>query len=263
MGRAPGSLRVVWLSRSGLVPAGLALLAWLACTAPAPYVIAPGQEGAPGVRRVLLCPMNVALALPSEIAEGAAPVQREIVAYLEARDLQVERLGLRSARQRWRAAAVEAKQQGATQAATLFVQGLAKQHEFDALVMPSLISYAVRVTDNRGSWDGVSRRMAMVNVPRQGGVRATDTFSKGVALGGVTGDVPVTSLHVMVFSRDGERLFEGRGGLDYVHEIDLEGARETYRYHLRRKPHLLEEPEIVREGIEIAFDPYLPPPTGR
>jgi hypothetical protein len=63
-----------------------------------------------------------------------------------------------------------------------------------------------------------------------------------------------------VFSAQGERVFEGMGGLDFIHDIDLAPARQSYHYDLRRKVRLLGDPKLVREGVEIAFGPYLPPP---
>jgi hypothetical protein len=66
----------------------------------------------------------------------------------------------------------------------------------------------------------------------------------------------VTSVHVLVFSRTGERIFEGRGGFGFVHDIDLSPAsRGKFQYQLRDLAHDIDE---IREGIAIAFDPYLP-----
>lgn len=240
-----------------LVPA-LWLAAALGCTAPAPHYIAEGQEGAPGVHRVLLCPANLALALDAEISGGVEPVQQQLVAYLEAQGLEVERLGLREGRSRWRNAVAQAKQEGAPAAGTaFFARGLAEGRDFQALLMPSLLLFSVRVTDSSGTWDGVRRRLAMVNRPSRGSPDSADTFSKGVSYGGITGNAMATSLHVMVFSRDGKRVFEGRGGLDFVQEIDLAGAND-YHWEFRMKPGLLRDPEVVREGVEIALSPYLP-----
>ena len=253
--------------RCGLFPAsaagwrvfgGLLALALLGCTAPAKYYVAAGHEGAPGVSSVLLCPLNVAVSLPAEIASGAEPVYRELAAYLGAQNLQVEQLSLPEARRRWRAAAAEAAQTGSKDAMAIFARRLGEWLGFDAMLMPSLILHSVRVTDSSGTWDGVRRRVAMVNLPGRGmGVEA-DTFTKGVVFGGINGSVMATSLHVMAFSPDGQRLFEGQGGFDFAQEADLGGAR-TYNWELRMKSGLLRNPEILREGVEIALGPYLPP----
>jgi hypothetical protein len=204
--------------------------------------------------------MNLFLSLPSEISDGAAPAQSQIVAYLAERDLSVERLDLGAGRRELRRAAAEAERRGAPGSAReIFVQALAQQRRFEALVKPSLLLHTVQVTDSSGSWNGVRRRLRMTNAPSRGIGRSDDTFSKGVAAGGISGDVMATSLHVMVFSPQGERVFEGIGGLDFVHDLDLAGARETWSFDLRRRSDLLADPALLREGVEIAFGPYLPP----
>src|SRR4030095_8425807 len=81
----PGAWPALALSAAG---------ALLACTTPAKYFVAPGQEGAPGLRRVLLSPMNLLWALPAEISDGVQPVERALIANLEARGLEVTRLEL-------------------------------------------------------------------------------------------------------------------------------------------------------------------------
>lgn len=234
----------------------------LGCTAPAPYYLAPGQGGAPGVRRILLCPPNLALALRPEISDAVPAVHQTLVAYLEARGLEVEPLDPREGRRRWREAVTEARRQDSPSATALFVQGLAEGREFQALMMPSLLLHVVRVVDNSGTWDGVRRRMTMVNEPSRGAGVEADTFTKGVAYGGISGDVLATSLHVLVFSPDGQRTFEGRGGLDFVQEIDLADAH-GWDWQLRTKRRVLGDAEALREGVAIALAPFLPPRAPR
>jgi hypothetical protein len=255
--RAVQACRVV-----GRLLANAAVAPLLACTASAPHYVAPGHEGAPGLERVLLCPMNLAQSLPAEIAGGAPPVERELLAQLAARGLELERLDLGTGRDVWRAAVAEARSEGAKSAGAYFARRLAERRDFQALLLPSLISRTVRVTDNSGSWDGVRRRMNMVNLPSRGTAGSTDTFSKGVFMGGVTGAVLATSLHVVVFSREGERIFEGVGGIDFVHEIDLSRARADFDYDLRPRDDLPGSAEAVHEGVAIALGPYLPPLPG-
>jgi hypothetical protein len=240
--------------------------ALLGCTAPAPYFVAPGHEGAPGVRRVLLCAPNIALALPAEIASGAEPVHQELAAYLEGQGLEVEHLGLSEGRWRWERSGAEVDRQGSTgsadAAAAIFVKDMAERREFDVLIMPSLILRSVQVTDSSGTWDGVRRRVNQVNAPSMGIAGSTDTFTKGLAYGGISGDLMAASLHLAVFSPDGQRVFEGSGGLDFIQEADLMDARSR-GWDLRIKRHPLRNPEVVREGVEIALAPYLPPRSER
>jgi hypothetical protein len=210
----------------------------------------------------LLCPLNVAVSLPAEIASGAEPVYRELSAYLGDQGLQVEHLNPMEARRRWGEAAAEARRTGSKDAAAIFARDLGEWLEFDALLMPSLILHSVRVTDNSGTWDGVRRRVKMVNLPSRGMGGSADTFTKGIAFGGISGSVLASSLHVTAFSRDGRLVFEGQGGFDFTQEADLSSAY-SWKGELRRKPGLLKDPEVLREGVEIALGPYLPPRDDR
>jgi hypothetical protein len=210
----------------------------------------------------LLCPLNVAVSLPAEIASGAEPVYRELAAYLGEQGLQVEHLNLTEARRRWGEAAAEARRTGSKDAAAIFARGLGEWLEFDAMLMPSLILQSVQVYDNSGTWDGVRRRVAMVNLPSRGRGVEADTLTKGIAFGGISASVLATSLHVTAFLRDGRLVFEGQGGFDFAQEADLSGAHRR-SWELRRKPGLLKNPEVLREGVEIALGRYLPPRDDR
>jgi hypothetical protein len=211
------------------------------------------------VRRVLLCPLNVTLALPSEISGESRFVEREIEGYLGKHGLEVQKLGLSETRGRWQRAAAEAKHTGSKDAGEIFVKDLRGSREFDAVVLPSLILRSVSVTDSSGTWDGVRRMVSMVNLPHRGQGGEAGTLSKGIALGGISGAVMAASLHVMAYLADGQRVFEGIGGLDFVQEADLGGASRS-SWELRMSPSRLRRPAVLSEGVEIAFGPFLPPP---
>ena len=255
--------------RSSGPPAALAralaftalVAAAVACASGSSNRISDEDAGAPGVRRILLCPLNLVLGLRSEIQSGAQPVDREIVDYLELQGRVVVRIGVLEGRQQWKQAFADAKAAGSlTSAARRFVERLAQKHEFDALVMPSLILLQTRALDGEASWDGVTRKMRMVNTPEKGVDRDDSTFTKGVAYGGVTGPAWVTSLHVLVFARDGHKVFEGRGGIDFVQEVKVINADKASRWEPRPNSSLFEDRTLVREGVERAFEPYLVPP---
>jgi hypothetical protein len=71
----------------------------------------------------------------------------------------------------------------------------------------------------------------------------------------------VISLHVLVSSRDGQRIFEGRGGIDFLHEVELLDGGRSFRYELRPNDSLFVDRERLREGVVHAFSPYLAPAT--
>jgi hypothetical protein len=204
--------------------------------------------------------MNLVRALPAEISDGAAPVEKALLAHLKGRDLEVSRLDLARGRELWGQAVLEAQKQGSKDAVRFFVHRLAEGNDFEVVMVPSLITRKVMVTDNSGTWDGVRRSMTVVNAPSRGIGGSTDTFTKGVFAGGVSGDMLATSLHLMVFSRQGERVFEGTGGFDFVHEADLSAAYQ-YKVSFRRRAKLPGSPEVVREGVAIALGTYLPLPS--
>ena len=241
--------------------AWLALASLVACAAPAPNRVADGERGAPGVRRILLAPPNLVVALRPEIQSGAAPVDREVAAYLESQGREVLRLGLIEGRRLWKESVAEAKAAGALErGAGIFVAKLARERDFDALVMPSLILLRTSMDASNASWDGVSRRMKIVNAPSGGVGTDQNTLAEGVAYGGLSAPAWVTSLHVLVFARDGRRVFEGRGGIEFLHEIDLIDEGRSYRYELRPSSSIFLDRGLLREGVVRAFEPYLIPP---
>lgn len=223
--------------------------------------LVPGNEGAPGVKRVLLSSPNTVITLPAEMGGLAEPLREQIDAYLDFHDRDARWLDLYESRQLWENAVNAAKQSGAVEKAPVFfAQQADERYDFDAIVMPSVLVHQTRALEGRAQWDGVTRQMQLMNAPQmpRGGWRST--FAEGVAAGGVAGDVMVTSVHVLIFSRSGERVFEGRGGFGFVHDVDLSRIRETYKFQYQMRD-LAGDIDAMREGIALAFDPYLPQPA--
>jgi hypothetical protein len=221
-------------------------------------ILVPGNEGAPGVKRFLVCAPNTVIALPAELQDVTGSLRGQVDAYLHFHDRQTQWLDLPESRRVWEQAMSAAKEKGALEKTpVLFAEQLDALYDFDAIVMPSILVHEARAVDGSAGWNGVSRRMQLVNAPALPVGRAQDTFAEGVRYGGVTGDVPVTSVHVLVFSRTGERIFEGRGGFAFVHDADMSNARGKWIWHTRIRD-LAADIDAMREGIAIAFHPYLP-----
>jgi hypothetical protein len=218
-----------------------------------------GHEGAPGVEIFLLLPMNVVITLVPELEDAAAILETEVAEFLRQNGRAVHELSFGEARSEWVAAAKEVTSRGwelsFDRNVAVFAERMLQSHDFDAMVMPAVIGRDIRVSGSFGRWDGVSRRFPTRNEPR-----LKPGQSGGVVGHGFAGTFMGASLHVMVFTRDGSRVFEGRGGLDFVHYADLSTALETWRWEIHRRDDFLEDPEIVREGIRLAFEPYLGPP---
>jgi hypothetical protein len=225
--------------------------AFAACASDPANQIALGHAGAPGVGRILLCPMNLVVALRPEIQNGSQPVDHEVVGYLESQGKQVSRLGLIDGRKLWKQAVADAKAAGEiTLAPKFFTASLAQNHAFDAVVMPSLILLQTRMDASVASWDGVTRRLNLVDAPNQG----TSPSS------GLSGPAWVASLHVLAFDAGGVKVFEGRGGIDFVQEIEIFTAGRSVRSRMRPNASIFRDSTRVNEGVVQAFTPWLTPP---
>jgi hypothetical protein len=232
----------------------------LGCAGTPDNEIAPGHEGAPGVHRFLVCAPNTALALPAELGDGAAALRAGIEEYLLQHDREVEWVDLYQGKHLLRRALDRAKEEGrADEAPALFAEELSQHFDFQVLVMPSILVQRVRTRNSWASWDGVKRRMRTLNAPRGPSGRGQSTLAEGVAHGGISGDMLVTSVHVVIFSPEGEKIFEGRGGLEFLHDIDLSAVDKSSTFELSMRDDLFTERELLQEGIGIAFTPYLPP----
>jgi hypothetical protein len=237
------------------------LLLLLACASSPDNTLVPGNEGAPGVQRFLVCAPNTLIALPAELQDATGALREQVDAYLRFHGRQAQWLDLYESKRLWTAALDAAKAQGSVeQAPAIFAQKAGELHEFDAIVLPSILLHKTRALEGSATWDGVTKRMKVVNAPRlPSGGRNQSTLAEGVAQGGVTGDVLVTSVHVLVYSRAGSRVFEGRGGVSFAQDADLAPLAKKYSWQYR--PHdVAGDVDALREGIALAFDPYLPNP---
>jgi hypothetical protein len=245
--------------KSGLATVALLVAASGCATAPT-NTLAPEHQGAPGIERFLLCAPNFAVSLPASLEAGTQPFREEIEAYLLAQGRQVERVNLSDVRLVWKHSLERSKEDGATEsAAVIFTKQLAEQFDFQALVLPSFLLHKVTTSASVARWDGVERRMQMVNAPQRSVGRSRDMVADGISR--LSGEMTVASVHIMILSPAGERVFEGRGGLDFIGQLDMSAVSDTHRFQIVPRNDLFDERAVLREGIEIAFDPYLVPPT--
>ena len=215
---------------------------------------APELAGAPGAKSFLVTAPNTVIALPAELNDVTPALREQIDAYLEFHDRDAQWLQLPESRQTWSEAVAEAKKQATIDKAPVYLaERFDQEYDFDAIVMPSILIHKARATYGDASWGGVSRHMEILNRPIKSIDHAQDPYTEGIKHGGVSGEVLVTSIHVLVFSREGQRLFEGRGGFAFLNDADLGGG--TWKYRTRN---LAKDVDAMREGIAIAFDPYLP-----
>ena len=145
------------------------------------------------------------------------------------------------------------------------MRSLHDKRPFDVLVIPSLVyrDARIRPVPRHVEWDGVQRTLKLVGYFHKHG-------SLSMTTGDFRGKMAAISLHLGVYDASGTQVFDSFGGLDLVHEVDIgtPGRTEdltvrpelpTYEFRLMRSR--LSDREAIREGIAMAFTPYLDPPA--
>ncbi len=251
------------------------LLALVACVASASSTLLPacaGGSGAPRtpsvapIQRVLVFPLNVVVALPTDVESGLAPLSEELRAQLEARGLEILSIELSQARAEWLQSAVALKAQVGTEgmsfdaAASILAKKLAAEQSFDALILPAIVvGPAPMKTAGVVSWDGVRRRLQLAQVESER--RSSWAFKRfRERFTGVS--VPASSFTVAVFSSAGEKLCVGAGGLELLVELSLAMEASAVHYEWVPRPVIFDDRDHLREGISLALGSCLDPAPG-
>ena len=209
------------------------------------YTLAPGKGFHAGYRTALLIPIDSLSEDAFKNVESTHDrIERLIVSHLEARGLRVETL----TSERFKEAANEAARALIRERTTENSDLVSTHVEFveivprmlsnlgtpaDLVVVPSIVRRVGRYNGaSMINWDGVGRKEEM---------RLDHAM---------TGTTSVLSLHVIVFSRDGERLFEGFGGLDPLFRPDVRLRQYVVR------DNVLQDEDHLGEGICVAFHPF-------
>jgi len=206
--------------------------------------------GEPGDEPVVLAPLNLAVALPADLEESVVePVEGEMIHYLQSRGARVAVIWKPDASWLWRESAGTAASDGSDgddfdAVVRSFARTLSEHAAYRALVIPSLVYRHARVSGRHAHWDGVRRRIP---------VRSSD--HRGDHTTNWDGRITALSLHALVYTPDGERIFQGWGGLDLVHDAATRpaGGGKDMAY-LVPQNRLLDDPEHVQEGIAHALD---------
>lgn len=201
--------------------------------------------------RALVLPMNVVMSLPNELADSAERLDHELHAYLTARGKKIETVDLPDARGAWLASTQECKsraQQGCRGfdgAAGVLAERLRDGRDYELVIIPNLISRAIKTSARNACWDGVCRELEVR--PAHGAIQLDQMT------------VQAPSLSVFAFSRDGDKVFEGVGGLDLAHRLQLVGSSiVAFGGMLVPREDLFTDSALVREGIAIALHPLVP-----
>ena len=211
---------------------------------------APGPRSAPQATRFAILLPNSLVPVPPELSGATDGVLGLITRYLAAQGRKRGVIDPLEAQRLWLASIAEADESDTVShdfhgAMKIFAHKLGGPAAFDALVVPSLVYREGRLRNRIVKWDGVVRRLPSVGEDSK---PISPSFEASV---------PVVSLHVMVFSASGELTFENYGGIDLAHSFRLDPGDEGQLRAELRDP-VLGERRFLREGVEAAFDPYLP-----
>ena len=210
----------------------------------------PGARSAPQSTRFAVLLPNSLVPVPPELSGATDRVLGQITRYLAAQGRERGVIDPLDAQRLWPASIAEASESGSVShdfdgAMKIFARKLGGPAAFDALVVPSLVYREGRLRNRTVKWDGVVRRLPSV-----------EEDSKPISPS-FEASVPVVSLHVMVFGASGEMTFENYGGVDLVHSFTL-GPGEEGQLLVELRDPVLGKRRFLREGVEAAFDPYLP-----
>jgi hypothetical protein len=218
--------------------------------------VASGYEGAPAVGDVLLLPSNVVLPAPPGLESAPPLVDEEIRSYLDSHGKRVHSLTNEEAQAEWLASARALKAEVGTAqmdfdgAAATLARRMHAERRFDVLVLPWIALRPAKVRGRSVTWDGVTRTLRVRNPEGRNLQVLRDLDTQAAA----------PSLHVAVYSPDGQKLFEGVGGLDLLHALVIEGEPTRIDAELLPRSQIFAERSSLQEGIAVGFDPFLPRP---
>ena len=229
-----------------------------------PYELDEAHIGAPGVKVVGLLPLNALLSLPPEFDGAARRVYRAVRRHLLSCGVEIVHFSLGEARSLWNEGANSSRADGPIDGDPIhgYVQRLHAVRRFDVLVVPSLVyrEGRIRYPSYRVGWDGVERKLQVAGY--------VHTHGSIYLMSEIRGKMPAVSLHLAVHDARGEEIFDSFGGIDLVHEVDLgtPGRTEdlTQRpeiptWDLRLRRDRLTDLGAIREGVAMAFTPYMDP----
>jgi len=213
-------------------------------------------------RQVLVLPLNVIVRFPEEVEGAGEDVFGTLTRVLRRNGMTVETLPLSRAMSLLQASAAEARAQAGetpqfSAVAARLAGKLAESHQFDAILIPSILVHKVKLQGNHVIFSGVTRKVQHAGqapeLMESSGVGSQQLVFRGV--------VDAASFYVVILDAEGRKLRDARGGLDLLDQIQFRdeehrdiGERQ-YRILPRRVP--LDDLELVQEGIEVALGPFL------
>lgn len=224
-------------------------------TPPSAPAVLMGSEN----RVFLILPLNVAAVMPDELEHFSPIVWKELEVYLREQGKQLKTISRQAARTLWLRSVQQARagengaRAGYDDAASALARELRRRAEFDTLIAPSLFLREARITRRSARWDGVERKL---EIDARG--FAARSFAASTPLEGAA---PAASLHVVAFDAQGAKLHDAQGGLELLVRVRVEpkGLAGEPSFDFATRTDLFTNREHVREGIDAAFVPFLPP----
>lgn len=226
------------------------LVLMVGCAGGATVAVAP--KGPQHPERVILAPVSFNQNVPELLEPGVPVLAEEIEWYLRQRGCDVATPSLAAFDDLWKQSGSEIgtlyDEEGKLQqdrfdaAVGALVAALRRRGEsFDALVLPYLHLRQGRFRGKSVTWDGVRRKLQIEYAHHD-----------VVQVGFDRGTTPVTSVRILVYDADGSKQLDSYGGLELTLEMKISGDF----YHLFQRTDLFEDPEPLRDGVRVAFEPY-------
>ena len=218
-------------------------------------------------QRVLVLPLNLVAAMPNELEGRARDVDEIMLDYLAERGKSVQAIGFDDAASAWHASEADcrsAEPKGCerfSHVAPFAARRLRTDHEYDVMLVPYLLLRRARTNGYTASFDGVERPVKMFGYPAYGPYGygpygyGPYIYDPGWGFGGSR--IRAVSLKVWGFAGDGQKLFDGIGGLDVVDQIQ---TSEDDGYSVEVRENLLRDPGEIREGVIRALSRLVPRP---
>ena len=205
--------------------------------------MAPGRSYHAGLSPALLVPLNETVERPTGLDVADEKIEELIVAHLDSHGVAVEpidrneyRRATRNALRNARDAMLSGESGTVSQDVefTDLIPHLFAELETEAaiVILPNVVMRDGEATGGRSvRWDGVKRRDTGTNMQ-------------------LTGTQGVASIYVMIYDREGTRLFSAYGGLDLLFRINM----KKKKFELIEDR--LQDEENLREGVCIGFHPF-------
>jgi hypothetical protein len=229
-----------------------ALVFSLGCSLPwrAPK-LGPSVEVPPPETRFLVLPVNALVPTAPEFSGSTGRVLDRVMSYLAAHGYERDFIDEVDTRRLWKHSVAqvdvsERRPKDFRSAIRVFNTELARTDAYDALVVASLVYRQASLARGFVKWDGTARRL-----PKPGeGDAVPESYVAAIS---------AISLHVMVFDAAGELVFENYGGIDLAHSFAKMAGPDGGLKATSRES-ILGRRRFLNEGVETAFDPYLPRP---